>query len=235
MKLIIYNGSPRGKKSNTKLLMDEFMKGIYTEGKYDIEVYYLASKSQREQGARAFETADKVILAFPLYTDSMPGLVKEFIEELVEYDGLDSNPDMAFVVQSGFPEAAHSRYVEKYLERFTERLKAKYLGTAVKGGVEGIQIMPAWMTRKIRKNFFILGRNFNALGALDRKIIKKLSPREQLNKTNLFIFRLLQNTQVNNFYWNGKLKENNVFDQRFAAPYAHPSGVEIESLLHEVE
>lgn len=235
MKLIIYNGSPRGKKSNTKLLMDEFMKGIYTKGLYEIEVYYLASKLQREQGARAFETADKVILAFPLYTDSMPGLVKEFIEELVIYDGLDSNPGMAFVVQSGFPEAAHSRHVEKYLERLTERLNSKYLGTAVKGGVEGIQIMPAWMTKKIRKNFFTLGRNFNAMGALDRKIIKKLSPREHLSKIHLFIQRLLQNTQFNNFYWNGLLKENNAFDQRFAAPYAHLSGVEIEVLLHEGE
>ncbi len=235
MKLIIYNGSPRGKNSNTKLLMDEFIKGIYTEGLYDIEVYYLASKSQREQGAGAFETADKVILAFPLYTDSMPGLVKEFIEDLAVYDGLESNPDMGYVVQSGFPEPAHSRLVEKYLERLTERLHAKYLGTAVKGGVEGIQIMPGWMTRKIRKHFFSLGQNFNVLGALDRKIIKKLSPREHLTRSNLIIMKLLQNSQFGNFYWNGQLKKNKVFDQRFAAPYAHLSATEIQGMLHEAE
>jgi hypothetical protein len=235
MKLIIYNGSPRGKNSNTKLLMDEFMKGIYTEGLYDIEVFYLASKSQREQSVGAFETADKVILAFPLYTDSMPGLVKEFIEDLAVYDGLDSNPDMGFVVQSGFPEAAHSRHVEKYLERLSERLHATYLGAAVKGGVEGIQMMPGWMTRKIRKHFFSLGQNFNALGAMDRKIIKKLSPKEQLSRSNLFLMKLFQNSQFGNFYWNGQLKKNNVFDQRFAAPYAHLNGTEIEGLLHEGE
>ncbi|MFC2129459.1 NAD(P)H-dependent oxidoreductase [Bacteroidota bacterium] len=231
MKLIIYNGSPRGLKSNTKLLMDEFIKGIYNEGRYEVEVYYLAAKSQRLQGVEAYPTADKVILAFPLYTDSMPGLVKEFIEKLSVYEESDSNPDMGYVVQSGFPEPAHSRHVERYLERLTERLGAKYLGTAVKGGVEGIRIMPGWMTRKLRKNFYLLGEKFNALGALDRKIIKKLTPREQLTRRSLFLFKIMRNTNFGNFYWNSQLKENNAFEQRFASPYAQASQADMVSLL----
>lgn len=220
MKLIIYNGSPRGLKSNTKVLMDEFIKGIYNEGRYEVETYYLAARSQRLQGVKAFQAADKVILAFPLYTDSMPGLVKEFIEDLSVYEGSDSNPDIGFVVQSGFPEAAHSRHVERYLERLAERLDSKYLGTAIKGGVEGIQIMPGWMTRKLRKNFCLLGEKFNVLGALDRKIIKKLAPREQLSKGMLVLYRLMSRAGLTNAYWNSKLKENNVFKQRYASPYA---------------
>lgn len=235
MKLVIYNGSPRGKNSNTKLLLDEFMKGIYKEGKYQVEVFYLAARSQRLEGARAFGSADKVILAFPLYTDSMPGLVKEFIEGLAVYERSKNNPDMGFIVQSGFPEPAHSRHVERYLENLAERLNAKHLGTAVKGGVEGIKIMPAWMTRKLRRNFYLLGEKFNTLGALDRKIIQKLSPREQLSKFNLFIFRIMNKTGMGNFYWNGQLKENNAYAQRFAAPYGPANNAHMLTLLHDGE
>ena len=235
MKLIIYNGSPRGLKSNTRLLMDEFIKGIYNEGRYDVEVYYLSARSQRLQGVEAFPTADKVILAFPLYTDSMPGLVKEFIEKLSVYEGTDCNPDMGYVVQSGFPEPAHSRHVERYLERLTERLDAKYLGTAVKGGVEGIRIMPGWMTKKLRKNFYLLGEKFNALGALDRRIIKRLTPSEQLNRRSLFLFKIMHNTSFGNFYWNKQLKENEVFELRFASPYAQSYKADMVTLLHDGE
>jgi len=52
----------------------------------------------------------------------MPGIVKVFIESLEPLCSREGNPDVGFIVQSGFPEAIHSRYVEKYLEKPSLRL-----------------------------------------------------------------------------------------------------------------
>ena len=165
----------------------------------------------------------------------MPGLVKEFIEGLEVYQGVESNPDMGFVVQSGFPEPAHSRYVEKYLERLADRLNAKHLGTVVKGGVEGIQVMPGWMTRKLYNRFQQLGENFNTLGALDRRLIKKLAPREQLSRGRIILFKWMVKTGMANMYWNKNLKDNHAYDIRFASPYAPSRNAYMASLLQNVE
>ena len=218
MKLIVYNGSPRGKNSNTRLLMDAFISGMKSVGGYDVETYFLAAKSQREEGAGAMRTADCIILAFPLYTDSMPGIVKEFIELLNEYQGMDGNPRIGFLVQSGFPEPAHSRHVEKYLERLTLKLKAEYIGTIVKGGVEGIQIMPGWMTKKLYGRLFKMGVHFAGTGEYDKKLLKKLVPYEKFSRRTVLMYQLMKKTGFTNLYWDQQLKKNGVFEQRFARP-----------------
>jgi hypothetical protein len=199
--------------------MDQLVRGFTAAGGYDVNIYYLAARSQRISGAEAFRDADVVILAFPLYTDSMPGIVKEFIEMLQPYDGQEGNPKMGFVIQSGFPEPAHSRYVQQYLERLTGRLKAEYAGTVVKGGVEGIQIMPGWMTRKLYRRFYRLGKYLYKRRVFNPRILKKLAPWEQLPPFRLFMFRMMQRSRMANFYWNSQLKENGAFEKRFDRPF----------------
>ncbi|MFC2090976.1 NAD(P)H-dependent oxidoreductase [Bacteroidota bacterium] len=220
MKIIIYNGSPRGRKSNTRLLMDSFIEGLSAvRTNYEVEVYYLASRSDRRAGMMAFPGADRVIIAFPLYTDSMPGIVKEFIDQLEPYSRAERAPDMGFVVQSGFPEPAHSRPIEKYVQRLAEKLGARYIGTVVKGGVEGIQIMPGWMTRKLYKRFNKLGRHYGLHGEFNQVIIKKLTPYERFSKLRIWVFNRMRKTRLANFYWDNQLKANGVFDHRFAHPF----------------
>jgi len=53
----------------------------------------------------------------------------------------EDNPSLGFLVQSGFPEGLHSRYVERYLESWQKRLGCPYLGTIVKGQREGVRLM----------------------------------------------------------------------------------------------
>ncbi|MFC2080244.1 NAD(P)H-dependent oxidoreductase [Bacteroidota bacterium] len=220
MKLIIYNGSPRGQKSNTKLLMEEFIKGLSDSEEYELEMYYIVKRKDHRSALEAYAEAENVIFAFPLYTDSMPGIVKDFIELLHPYSNLEKGPAMGFVVQSGFPEPAHSRYIEKYLEQFAKRMNSPYLGTIVKGGVEGIQIMPGWMTKKLYKRFFDLGQFFAKTGQFDRKIMKKLAPKERMSKGSLWFFKIMRKTRMGNFYWDSQMKKNGVFDIRFDKPFA---------------
>jgi hypothetical protein len=136
---------------------------------------------------------------------------------------------MGFLVQSGFPEAHHSRFVEKYLEKLTARLGGNYLGTVVKGGVEGIQIKPPSMTKKLFNAFYQLGYHFSKTGTFHREIMHSLAKPEHLNAFARFFYKLLALTGLTNYYWNSQLKKNHAYNQRFNKPYLkdHPTGHQI--------
>jgi NAD(P)H-dependent FMN reductase len=222
MKLTIFNGSPRGKKSNTEILMNHFIRGFTSAGENrenQANIGYLVHIKKTDNHVKMFAEAQRVILAFPLYTDAMPGIVKYFIEQLEPLCGKKNNFDMGFLVQSGFPEAHHSRFIEKYLEKLAARLGGNYLGTVVKGGVEGIQIKPPYMTKKLFNAFYRLGYHFGKTGTFNREIIQSLAKSEHLSGFARFLYKLLALTGLTDFYWNSQLKKNNAYNQRFNKPY----------------
>ena len=218
MKLVIFNGSPRQKKSNSKILIEHFLNGYNNICSESIPIHYLANRKQKEKEKDLFQKADTVLIIFPLYTDCMPGIVKEFFENVLELKNKTSKK-MGFIVQSGFPEAVHSITVERYLKKFTERLNCEYLGTIIKGGVEGIQIMPPWMTKKLFKRFEYLGEYFAKNGKFSAEIKEKLSKPFRMSFVRRMVFAFLCKTGLNNFYWNKNLKRNNAYMKRFDKPF----------------
>ncbi len=218
MKLAIINGSPRGKKSNSKILTDHFLKGYNSLCPDIVSVNYLVNSKLQEESKNVFRDAETVIIIFPLYTDCMPGIVKEFFEHISECE-ISRSKKMGFIVQSGFPEAIHSIYVERYLEKFTKRLKCHYLGTIIKGGVEGIQIMPPSMTKKLFGKFEALGKYFAKTSTFSAEIKESLRKPLKMSPLNAFLFDAISKTGLTNFYWNKNLKENRAYHKRFDKPY----------------
>ncbi len=184
------------------------------------EVHHLNRQHDLPRFTQAFADAECVLLGFPLYTDSMPGLVKVFIETLEVYRDRAGNPPIGFLVQSGFPESTHSRHVERYLERLADRLGSPYLGTIVKGGVEGIQIMPDSMTRKLYTGLQQIGHTFAQTGRFDPDRLRTLAKPEWYPAYLAPVFKLFVKTPLATSYWDSQLKKNGVYDQRFARPYA---------------
>jgi hypothetical protein len=219
MKLAVFNGSPRGRKSNSGVLLEHFLRGfLKTEGNtYDL--YYLNQVRDQNRFSRAFGESDSVLLAYPLYVDAMPGLVKEFIESIASSNNRNP-PSLGFIVQSGFPEANHSRPVERYNERLAHRLGSCYLGTIVKGGVEGVQVKPPWMTRKLLAAFITLGETFGSTGIFDPRTIRRLARPERLSFPMRLVYYVLSWIGLVNFFWDSQLKQNGAFERRFAQPYA---------------
>lgn len=219
MSLAIFNGSPRRKKSNSKILIDHFLDGYNSVKKEDVTVHYLASLKRLDENKQAFEKAETIIFIFPLYTDAMPAIVKFFFEIISDIDKSQSK-NIGFIVQSGFPEAHHSVFLEKYLEKFSKRMNFNYMGTVIKGGVEGVQIMPPNMTKKLFLRFKELGVEFAKNGTFNEEIKEKLRNPYKLSKTRVRIFKVLSKIGITNFYWNSNLKKNNAFEKRFDKPYA---------------
>jgi len=219
-RLTIFNGSPRGRKGNTQLLMEHFLKGFTSLEGRSGEIYHLNHLQDAASFSQAFGEAECVWLGFPLYTDAMPGIVKAFIESLKAFQIRPGNPPLGFLVQSGFPEAAHSRFVERYLERLAGRLGSPYLGTIVKGGAEGTRIMPENMTRNLFTTLEQLGRIFGETGLLDPDLLSSLAKPERYPAYMAPVFKLFAKLPVSQFYWNGQLKKNGAYERRFDRPLA---------------
>lgn len=215
MKLAVFNGSPRA-KSNTSILLDQLIKGYEQAGGESYTLSMLKKRKDLQEHLQSFMEADTILIAFPLYVDSMPGLVKYFLEEI---DQLDSHgKKLGFIVQSGFPEAKHSEYVARYLDKFTRRIGAESIGIVLRGGVEGIQIQPPSMTKKLFTSFNKLGESLALTGVLNPKLIQKLQ--------KLYEFKLYMIPLVNlilkgaGSYWDQQLKENGALERSFDRPYA---------------
>lgn len=219
MKLTVFNGSPRGQKSNTKILLDQFLAGFNeTEGN-ESEITYLNHVKDQEAFIEKFSNAEIVLLAFPLYIDSMPAMVKTFIESLAPLRTRENNPPIAFIVQYGFQESIHGAQVSRYLEKVAERLHSPFCGIVTRGGVEGIQIQPAMMTNKLFGLFHELGHGFGVTGRFDPETVRKLTRKSKHSMLGRLIIRLMHVLKLSDLYWDQMLKKNNAYKDRYARPY----------------
>lgn len=210
--LIIYNGSPRPSGSNTALIL----KAIADTHGANIVVRDLKQKKLWTLWAADFPTESAVLFVLPLYVHAMPSHVMAFLEMLHPSPG-----SLGFIVQQGFPESSQSHFLEATFERLTQRLQRDYIGTAIKGGIEGFQLRPAKEQAKILAPFVELVGSVLESGQMSAPLLAQLADPEYLSKRMLFLFRLLAPTGLTNFYWDRQLKQNNAFKQRFDRPFTN--------------
>ena len=220
-RLTVLNGSPRGKTGNTQVLLEQLIQGFEANAGRTHEMLHLIRVREAERLRQAFAEAECVLLGFPLYTDAMPGLVKAFIEALQPLCGRAGNPSIGFLVQSGFPEAAHSRYVEKYLEKLVLRLGSPYVGTLVKGGAEGVRFTPPEANPPLFDTLRQLGEAFGKTGQFDPTLARQLAKPERYPRVLAPAFKFMLKTKAATAYWDNQLEENGAYENRFAQPYVN--------------
>jgi NAD(P)H-dependent FMN reductase len=214
MNLVIINGSPRGSKSNSKVIADWMSEAVGQAAQ--MSEFYLAKTSSHEQAIEQIQNDTTLLVLFPLYTDAMPAITKLFFERLESIKGEVSGVKVYFVVQSGFSGANHSRFVEKYLLYFAKLMGFEYMGTAVKPSGEGLRTMPPFMTRKTKKQFVALGLDIRAGKGFDKTVLKKLAKYE---KPGAFFKFVINHTKLSEYFMSGLLKQNGAFENRFDTPY----------------
>jgi len=215
MHLTFINGSPRGKRSNTGRLMEHFIRGfLETEGNTCDIQYLVEYRNKLQDLAGIFMASSHVIIGFPLYVDSMPGSVKAFFETLAPHREKGSKPSLGFVIQCGFPETYQLRFVEKYCEKFSRRMGCPYLGSILKGGCEGLDIQPSFLTDKYYYYFHALGADFGRTGAFDPELLVKLARPEHLTAENMAQIIPF----INQGLWDAQLEANGVLEKSFDQP-----------------
>ncbi|WDV45292.1 flavodoxin family protein [Clostridiaceae bacterium M8S5] len=106
MKIVAYNGSPKGKKSTTHIMLNEVLKGAMEQGA-EVVNYTLSEKNinhckgclhcwyvnkneciindDMNEAISYFQDMDILILATPLYFDNVSGMLKVFLDRCIAY------------------------------------------------------------------------------------------------------------------------------------------------------
>ncbi len=220
MRLICFNGSPRGLRSNTRLVLNYFNAGLRKGGQSEAELYYINRENCRDKHIALLQEATHIIIALPLYVDSMPSIVKRFFEDMAPLRGQLKDKHMGFIIQSGFPEPLHSRYIEKYLERLVRRLGCHYIGTAVRGGVEAIRGLPQPLLKvQLYYEFMRLGRAFAKDSTqFSPKALKQLAVFEKMSGLRKWLMIPFWVWVTRYFHWGLFLIMNKAWTKRHAQP-----------------
>lgn len=205
-RLVIYNGSPRIKGSNTGLILQEVQHHLGNS----VEVRDLKQRKRWRDWQRSFSMEEHILLMLPLYVHSMPSHVMEFIEGLKPSQG-----SITFFIQSGFPESSQSYYLEAYFEQLAKRLQRIYLGTVIKGGVEGLKARPIESRRKAIEPMVDIIQNLISNGELNKEQCLQLGKPVRLG----IVGKAFLKTGIINYYWDQQLKANNAFSRRDHRPY----------------
>lgn len=215
-RLTLFNGSPRGERGNTPIFLEQLAQGFGGE----TEMHHLVRVKATEAFGQAFARAECVWIGFPLYTDAAPGITQHFFEALEPLVGRKNNPPLGFLVQSGFPEGLHSRYIERYLEKLAARLGSPYLGTIVKGNGEGVRAMSPKMNRNLFENLRALGAGLARSGRLDAAVLARIAAPERFPFYLGPVFQVFLRLPPAHAYFDSMLKQNGAYARRFAQPLA---------------
>jgi len=216
MKLAIFNGSPRGRTSNTKKLLEYFQQGFESAGGEITIVDYLIQEKHLDKQVQHFKNEENILLAFPLYVDSVPGVVKQFIEAVGSFDG--SGKNIWFFLHSGFPEGIHCEGLIRYLKLLVKRWNMNYMGTILKPGTEQVRMRPLKKNHKLFLDFEKLGSSLAQTGFLDQDILDRFKQPYVYPPNAIPIIRLMSKLGIIDMFWNKELKKNRVYKQRFDMP-----------------
>ncbi|MDW7656206.1 MAG: hypothetical protein SCM11_03410 [Bacillota bacterium] len=208
-KLVIYNGSPRRRGSNSALILNKAVEALGDK----VEIRDLKQGVNWEEWAESFKNEKHTMFFMPLYVHAMPSHVMGFIEELEASEG-----SISFFVQSGFPESGQSHYLEAYFEQLALKLGRTYLGTAIKGGVEGFQRRSAKAQEKMIEPIIKTIVYLVCEGRFSPIDIRRLAMPIRFGKGVAMVVKLFAKMGALDAYWNQQLKENNGFKKRFDCP-----------------
>jgi hypothetical protein len=222
VKLTIFNASPRKGVNNTAKLLEKFIEGFTANPENSVNVYRLNEFVSLDEAVEIFRGSENILLAFPLYSYSVPAGVKAFFEKI----GIDiktrktdktQSKRIGFLVQYGFPEAIHARPLEKYLKYVTPMLGCNYLGTIIKGGCDALIKFPEKFFKLTYDGIYNIGNHFGKTGELDEALLKNFSKPEKQGFMLNIILRITA-VFINHFYWSAALKKNGVYEKRFDRP-----------------
>ncbi len=211
---LLINGSPRGKRSNSRVILQAIQEGL-AGGSSEWKTIDLAQVSRSGEFVESFVAAREVILIFPLYTDGTPGIVQHFLDSL---PASRTPQNVSFFVQSGFPEETHSLVIAEYLKGLCRKMTWNHGGSVIRGGMEGIRLMPPSWNAKLFASLRELGGSYDSGFSADA--VENLRAKKQLSAGERLVIRVLAALGLTNFYWNLRLKQNHAYKKRFEAPYA---------------
>jgi hypothetical protein len=132
-------GSPKGPSSTSNSLGTYLVEKLEKLGATSEKIYIchaLCSEEDKASLLRLVDVSNLIILAFPLYVDSLHSRVIETLELIAEHEKgkLDlNNKNFMAIANSGFPEAKHSDIALNVCRIFAKQVGFKWAGGLATG------------------------------------------------------------------------------------------------------
>jgi multimeric flavodoxin WrbA len=140
---VLLVGSPRTRKSSS-LSLGGYLFDRLAEHQVETETFFihtsLYSPERMQALQNAVDAADLVMLAFPLYVDSLPAPVMGALQQIAERRHIqgETRPRFAALANCGFPEADHNRTALAICEMFARQAGFDWAGALALGAGEGL-------------------------------------------------------------------------------------------------
>lgn len=135
-------GSPRIEKSTSSSLGSYLLEQLKTHGVESETVYIykaINTKERMEALRQAIEKTDLVVLAFPLYVDTLPAPVISVLQDVVKNGTAKTKPTrFAAIVNCGFPEASQNASAIAVCAEFAREAEFEWMGGLSLGAGEGM-------------------------------------------------------------------------------------------------
>jgi multimeric flavodoxin WrbA len=190
MKIVAYNGSPKGKNSATHLMIDEVLKGAQEKGA-EVVNYTLSEKNiqhckgcfhcwyveknkcilddDMKDAMSYFDDVDVIILGTPLYFDNVSGMLKVFLDRCIAYGSYFIEKD----------DHGESKHIDAYKEKHNGKPAPKIVvisngGFPEKSQFQALEFMMDRMARNMSSE--VIARIFRGQGPLLTLQNEQLSP-----------------------------------------------------------
>ncbi|MGL4343583.1 MAG: hypothetical protein ACRCTE_00145 [Cellulosilyticaceae bacterium] len=161
-KIVFLNGSPRTQNSTSDYLLSIIEKNLC--GQYMLESYHIASlrtDKKQTEALNALTNSDTILLAFPLYVDSLPSHLIAFLqlwETRLHTIQTKPSPHLFVLSHNGFIEGSQNQHAIDILRHFCSRTPMTWgLGIGLGGSefMKNSQTMPPQSKVK-RQSFKVL-------------------------------------------------------------------------------
>jgi len=148
-KTIIINGSHRAPISNSRRYSKYLMKFLKSHSEE-----FLLNKNNYDEISKELFSADKAILVFPLYVDSVPSILLGFLNRLEKLgEKYKARPTIYIIINCSFIESEQNEVAISIIEFFLKKNGYKYGGALSIGSGEVILDSPfrGTVTGKIKR------------------------------------------------------------------------------------
>jgi hypothetical protein len=211
-------GSPRRDKSNSFSLGSFLMKKLSENG---VEITtmmvkdMLRSEERIEDMLKEIDKTELIVLAFPLYVDSLPAMDIKLLQIISEHrSGSTDMKGFISIVNCGFPEAYHNGTAISICRNFASRANLEWRGGLSLGGGMAIASRPldeaGGVARNMVKSLEMAAQSL----AMGEPIPKESEERMALPIAPKWIF-----IRMGNRMWRKQARENGVENDLYARPY----------------
>ena len=157
-KLLVLNGSPKKRKSQSEKFTSDFLKN-FNEEQYDIDKIFLYELNYSKYLYEQIMAADILVLATPLYVDCFPAKVLELLEGVESYcreSFFERRPQCYLIINCGFMEYTQNHTAIEIMKRFCEAVEFQFVQAVAIGS--GAMILDSKQREDVSRCLYLLSR-----------------------------------------------------------------------------